>query len=278
MGLDRDDTVIRRRLRQKLEFLVDDAGRTAPPTDAELQAWLDRHPDVVPAGAAGRAAPGLRQPGERRDDRPGGRREAARPAARRGRRRDDRRARRPDACCRRSCRSVRSREVARTFGDELRRGRRELAGASGAVPSSRRYGLHLVLVPRAHGPRAAGARARCVLSSSASSWPSASGRELAELYEGLLAKYTVTIEMPRSKAPPRRRRRGAARGEPSRSRSRRSCLVLARAAGACAHEARPASSSCARRARAPTRSSGRSRPAARSRSRSRRSSRRAAGS
>ena len=35
MGLDRDDTIVRRRLRQKLEFLIEDAGDLAPPTDAE---------------------------------------------------------------------------------------------------------------------------------------------------------------------------------------------------------------------------------------------------
>ena len=45
MGLDRDDTVIRRRLRQKLEFLVEDFASAAPPTDTELQAWLDAHPE-----------------------------------------------------------------------------------------------------------------------------------------------------------------------------------------------------------------------------------------
>lgn len=46
LGLDRDDTLIRRRLRQKLEFLVEDDGQTASPSDAELQAWLDAHPDA----------------------------------------------------------------------------------------------------------------------------------------------------------------------------------------------------------------------------------------
>jgi hypothetical protein len=45
MGLDREDTVIRRRLRQKLEFLVEDAAEAVPPTEAELQAWLDGHPE-----------------------------------------------------------------------------------------------------------------------------------------------------------------------------------------------------------------------------------------
>lgn len=42
-GLDRDDTVIRRRLRQKMEFLADQG--TADATDAELEAHLARHPE-----------------------------------------------------------------------------------------------------------------------------------------------------------------------------------------------------------------------------------------
>lgn len=46
MGLDRDDTIIRRRLRQKFEFLVEDPATRAAPTDAELQEWLDRHPEA----------------------------------------------------------------------------------------------------------------------------------------------------------------------------------------------------------------------------------------
>ncbi|HXW07804.1 MAG TPA: peptidylprolyl isomerase [Vicinamibacterales bacterium] len=44
-GLDRDDTVVRRRLRQKWEFITEDSGDTSPPSDAELQAWLDAHGD-----------------------------------------------------------------------------------------------------------------------------------------------------------------------------------------------------------------------------------------
>lgn len=44
MGLDRDDTIIRRRLRQKVEFLSEEASSAAPPTDAELQDWMTRHP------------------------------------------------------------------------------------------------------------------------------------------------------------------------------------------------------------------------------------------
>jgi len=46
IGLDRDDTVVRRRLRQKLEFLVEDVAATAAPAEQELQAWLDAHADA----------------------------------------------------------------------------------------------------------------------------------------------------------------------------------------------------------------------------------------
>ena len=40
MGLDRDDTVIRRRLRQKMEFISDSVADSGEPTDAQLQSYL----------------------------------------------------------------------------------------------------------------------------------------------------------------------------------------------------------------------------------------------
>jgi len=46
MGLDADDTIVRRRMRQKLEFLVEDAGAGVEPTEADLQAQLIAHPDT----------------------------------------------------------------------------------------------------------------------------------------------------------------------------------------------------------------------------------------
>ena len=45
MGLDRDDTLVRRRLRQKLEFVAEDMADAVDPTDAELQQYLDEHPE-----------------------------------------------------------------------------------------------------------------------------------------------------------------------------------------------------------------------------------------
>jgi PPIC-type PPIASE domain len=46
MGLDRDDTVIRRRLQQKLEFVTDDIAAPAEPTDAELAEYLKTYADL----------------------------------------------------------------------------------------------------------------------------------------------------------------------------------------------------------------------------------------
>jgi hypothetical protein len=45
LGLDQDDTVIRRRLRQKMEFVTEDFAASAEPSDQELQAFLDEHPE-----------------------------------------------------------------------------------------------------------------------------------------------------------------------------------------------------------------------------------------
>ncbi len=45
LGLDQDDAVIRRRLRQKMEFLSDGIAASAEPSEKELQAYLEKHPE-----------------------------------------------------------------------------------------------------------------------------------------------------------------------------------------------------------------------------------------
>jgi len=45
MGLDADDTIVRRRMRQKVEFLIEDGAASETPSDAELRAWVDANPD-----------------------------------------------------------------------------------------------------------------------------------------------------------------------------------------------------------------------------------------
>ena len=51
MGLDQNDTIVRRRLAQKVEFISADLASQAEPSDADLQTYLDAHTDkfAVPA-------------------------------------------------------------------------------------------------------------------------------------------------------------------------------------------------------------------------------------
>jgi hypothetical protein len=46
MGLDKGDTVVRRRLRQKVDFLFSDLAGLAEPTDEQLAAYLAEHPEA----------------------------------------------------------------------------------------------------------------------------------------------------------------------------------------------------------------------------------------
>jgi len=46
LGLDREDTIIRRRLQQKMEFIAEDFAAATEPAEQELEAYLDQHPEV----------------------------------------------------------------------------------------------------------------------------------------------------------------------------------------------------------------------------------------
>ncbi|MCA1407171.1 peptidyl-prolyl cis-trans isomerase [Ensifer sp. IC3342] len=43
LGLDKDDTVVRRRLAQKMTFLIEDTARISEPAESELRAFYDAH-------------------------------------------------------------------------------------------------------------------------------------------------------------------------------------------------------------------------------------------
>jgi hypothetical protein len=51
MGLDRDDTVVRRRLAQKIEFLAQDLATQVEPSDQELRTFFEEHPEIFEAPA-----------------------------------------------------------------------------------------------------------------------------------------------------------------------------------------------------------------------------------
>jgi peptidyl-prolyl cis-trans isomerase C len=45
LGLDKDDTIVKRRMAQKMEFLAEDVADAREPTPGELEAWFDQHTD-----------------------------------------------------------------------------------------------------------------------------------------------------------------------------------------------------------------------------------------
>jgi hypothetical protein len=49
LGLDREDEIIRRRIAEKLHFMIEDVVEQATPTDAELQRFLAAHPELFGA-------------------------------------------------------------------------------------------------------------------------------------------------------------------------------------------------------------------------------------
>jgi hypothetical protein len=45
MGLDKDDTIVKRRMAQKVQFLAEDVATAREPSTAELKAWFEKHTD-----------------------------------------------------------------------------------------------------------------------------------------------------------------------------------------------------------------------------------------
>jgi hypothetical protein len=199
MGLDRDDTIIRRRLRQKLEFLVEDAS-SSPPTDAELRAWLDEHPQSF------RAEPQLafRQvyvSPERRGASAG--KDAEKLLARlRAKGQDAPTDGLGDASMLPSEQPLMPlREVARSFGDDFAQELLTIEPGRWVGPVESPYGIHLVLVQqRVAGAAPELAEIRPVVEREVLA--ARRKRDLDTLYERLLEKYTVTIEKPKAKPLP----------------------------------------------------------------------------
>lgn len=199
MGLDRDDTVIRRRLRQKLEFLVEDEDAQVSPKDAELQQWLDTHAGVFQPEP--RVA--LRQVFVSTPSRgPAARAEAQRLLARL------RAAGRNGTLDALGDPSMLPRElplgpvseVSRTFGDKFAAGVADLEPGQWGGPLESAYGLHLVLVTdRVVAPRPVLEDVRPLVLREVLA--ERQRTQLQNLYKGLLAKYTVTIEMPAEGSP-----------------------------------------------------------------------------
>lgn len=198
LGLDKDDVVIRRRLRQKLEFVSEDVAARAEPTDEQLRDWLNAHPgdfgfeprftfsqvylDPEPRGAhlerdAVQLLAKLQREGGRADA------PAEGDAFLLGHRFD----------------ALPARDVKSQFGEAFATALSALPPGRWRGPITSTYGLHLVFVhERVEGRAPALEEVRDAVRRE---WSNAQRVEANErLYQELLKRYTVTIEAPRPAA------------------------------------------------------------------------------
>jgi hypothetical protein len=192
MGLDQDDIVIRRRLRQKLELLAEDIASLAVPGEAQLQTYLDEHIDdfmVEPrltlrqvyfsrdrrGSAAERDATELLQ--RITTDGPEGRfEELGDPLPLPPR-----------------IENLREAEVTRLFGSEFTDGLKGIETGRWSGPVESGFGLHLVFVEQRIAGRAPALDE--VRDEVQREWMSKERKKAVDgLYERLLQNYTVEIE------------------------------------------------------------------------------------
>jgi len=194
LGLDKDDTVIRRRLRQKMEFISDDIAAMPEPTDADLNAYLQAHTDRFRAEKTFTFSQVYLDPekhGENlaRDisallawlNRAGGQAEVS--------------ALGDSFLMERSFTATSVSEVAKQFGEKFAAKLGELSPGKWEGPVESGYGAHLVFVSeRTEGrvPELAEVRADV-----RREWVNAQRLELNEkFYQELSKRYSVTIESP----------------------------------------------------------------------------------
>ncbi|MCM3872017.1 MAG: peptidylprolyl isomerase [Pyrinomonadaceae bacterium] len=194
LGLDKDDSVIRRRLRQKLEFISDSVASQADPTDEELQKYLLAHADSFRAERqfsfsqvyldpqkhgesltrdVNRLLAQLRLAGSKPDLSELG----------------------DSLLLEQNFEAVPVGEVSKQFGEKFAAKLVELPVAEWSGPIESGYGLHLVLVSaRADGSLPALADVRETVKRD---WVNAQRSETNEkFYQALLKRYTVSIEDP----------------------------------------------------------------------------------
>lgn len=192
LGLNQDDIVIRRRLRQKLEFVSEDLTAGAEPTDRQLRAYLTAHPDafrIEPRYTFRQVFLNPHRQGDRRSH------DAARLLARLRQAGTD-----PDtvgdaSLLDHSFEALPASLVAEQFGDQFTAelGKLPIGQWRGPVPST--YGAHLVLVDnRTHARVPALEEVRDAVRRD---WVDAQRAEASEkYYQELLRRYTVTVEPP----------------------------------------------------------------------------------
>ena len=194
LGLDKDDIIIRRRLRQKMEFVTDDVVAQAQPTDDELSAYLQAHPDLFRMQRQCTFSHVYLNPEKHGENLA---RDTAQLLARLNQAggKADVSALGDSFLLEHTLAAAPSSEVAKQFGEKFAAKLDELAPGQWQGPVESGYGVHLVFVSeRTEGRLPALAEVRDAV---CREWVNARRLEANEkLYEAMLKRYVVTIERP----------------------------------------------------------------------------------
>ena len=192
LGLERDDIVIRRRLRQKMEFISEDVARPAEPTEDELQAFLAEHADRFRKPSRVSFAQVYLSPDRRGEDAWS---DAERLLVALDTGRSDPAEAGDPFLLEQDYRELAAQDVERLFGGAFAAQVAELPVGRWSGPVESGYGLHLVLVRERIAARLPDLAE--VRDAVANEWDAVRREEANRaFYEALRARYEVTVERP----------------------------------------------------------------------------------
>jgi hypothetical protein len=195
LGLDKDDSVIRRRLRQKLEFISDSVGSQAEPTDEQLAEYLKTHANAFHGERQFTFSQVYLDPQKHGENLT---RDVNQMLAqlRLAGNKPDLSKMGDSFLLEQEFAAVPAGEVSKQFGEKFMTKLADLPLGEWSGPIESGYGVHLVLVTnRSDGAVPALAEVRDTVKRD---WVNAQRSEINEkFYQALLKRYTVTIEDPR---------------------------------------------------------------------------------
>lgn len=193
-GLDKDDTIIRRRLRQKLEFVSEDIAAHAEPSDEQLRAYLKEHADAFRADRRFTFRQVYLNPQQRGTNL---RRDAPQLLAqlRRSGSKADIATLGDSLLLENEFKGIAAAEVVKQFGEKFAAALGEMPVGQWQGPIESGFGVHLVfMAERTDGSMPALEDVRAAVHRE---WINARRLEANEkFYRTLLQRYTVTIERP----------------------------------------------------------------------------------
>jgi hypothetical protein len=194
LGLDKDDIIIRRRLRQKLEFISEDVAAQVEPTDEQLRAYLKAYPEAFRVERRFTFRQVYLNPKRRRESLA---HDAAQLLVQLHRTGDkaDTLSLGDSFLLEHDFDAVPASEVAKQFGEKFAAQLNELQPGQWQGPVESGYGVHLVFISeRTIGRLPALEEIRDAVRRK---WANARRLEANEqFYQGLLKHYTVTVERP----------------------------------------------------------------------------------